>query len=722
MASDHPAPRRIVSPLVLAALTVSFAIVCLSAQDGAPRVPARIRGFTTAASATEAALEQAFKASLSAKDAEADFDLLTAEPHHVGSPYDITLADEVAARFASFGMEVSRYEYSVLVPWPTDRHVDIVLPDSVRLEVDEEKLPGDVWAAKPGILPAYNAYSPSGDVTGDIVYVNYGGPADYDTLQQLGIDVAGKIVLARYGSGWRGIKAKVAAEHGAVACLIYSDPRDDGYFQGPAYPDGPYRGLGMIQRGSVMDMPRRPGDPSTPDRPSKPGVERLRFDQIDTLAKIPVQPMAGREALELLKRLGGPVAPEAWRGALPTTYRIGAGPVRVHVRLQMDYGQRRLINVVGRIPGAEFPDQWVILGSHRDAWVYGAADPESGQTAVINVARALGGLLKRGWRPERSVLVASWDGEEPGLLGSTEWVEDLAGELSAKAVAYINLDPGAAGPYFSTSAVHSLGPFLREVAASVDSDLPGKTLYDRWLNRPRDQVLAQAGAPPAVGALGSGSDYTPFLDHLGIAAIDLGLNGPGDNGTYHSLYDHPGWFKRYIDPDFHINVRASQVTGVALLRFANAELLPFDYAVYGQQILAYVNEVERSATSAWANGARGLDFQNLRRATQTMIKAGADLTAEGDALLARPRDSAALGRINRRQILAERALLAPAGLPDRPWFRHVIYAPGLYTGYDVKTIPGVREAVEGKNFSRAVEQAQVLIRALDRAAAALSGK
>ena len=692
------------------------------------RVPpsaTRVRGFSVTASGAETTLERTFKASLSAKEAEADFDVLTREPHHVGSPYDITLADEIGNRFTSFGLDVSRYEYSVLVPWPTERLVDIVAPDAVRLDVDEEELPGDPWAAKPGILPAYNAYSPSGDVTGDVVYVNYGVPADYDTLQQLGISVAGKIVLARYGGGWRGIKPKVAAEHGAIACLIYSDPRDDGYFQGDAYPDGPYRGMGMIQRGSVMDMPTLSGDPSTPGRPSKPGVPRLPLDEITTLAKIPVQPMAARPALELLKRLGGPLAPEAWRGALPITYHIGAGPAKVHIRLQMDYGQRRLINVVARITGSEFPDEWVILGAHHDAWVYGAADPESGQTAMINVARGFGRLLKSGWRPRRSVLIASWDGEEPGLLGSTEWVEDLGDELSAKTVAYINLDPGATGPYFSTSAVHSLAPFLRDVAKSVDADLPGKTLFDRWLNRPRDQALTQRAAQPAVGALGSGSDYSAFLDHLGIAAIDLSMNGPGDNGTYHSLYDDPDWFKRYIDPGFQINVRTSQVTGLTVLRLANADVLPFDYAAYGHQILDYVSEIERSATTVWANGARGIDFPGLRRATQAMIKAGGELSAEGDALANRPADgnsSAALARVNRRLILAERAFVVPEGLPDRPWFRHVIYAPGLYTGYDVKTLPGIREAVEGKNFTRAVEQAQVAIRAVDRAGAVLAGK
>ena len=708
---------------VAAVSAILLAIVDLTAQNAAPS-SSRIHGFSGVDSAAETAVEQTFKAALSPKAASDDFDVLTAEPHHVGSPYEIELADFVADRFKNFGLDVSRYEYSVLVPWPVERRIDIVEPDSVSLPVDEEIVPGDKYASKPGILPAYNAYSPSGDVTSDVVYVNYGVPADYDVLKSLGVSVAGKIVLARYGGSWRGIKPKVAAEHGAVACLIYSDPHDDGYFQGSVYPDGPFRGWGMIQRGSVMDMPFRPGDPSTPDRPSKAGVERLPMDRIDTLAKIPVQPMAYRQAMELLKRLNGKMAPEAWRGALPITYHVGPGPLKVHLKLQMDYGQRRLINVVGRITGSQFPDEWVIVGSHRDAWVFGAADPESGQVAVINAAREMGALLKQGWRPKRTLVFASWDGEEPGLLGSTEWVEDFASELAGKAVAYINLDPGATGPFFSTSAVYSLAPFLREVAKSLDSDVAGKSLYDQWLAHVREQSppgeIPPATVPP-VGALGSGSDYSAFLDHLGIASIDLSLNGPGDSGTYHSQYDDPDWFKKYIDPDFHISVRASQVTGITAMRLADADLLPFDYRAYGQQMLDYVTEIEQQAKSAWPNGINALGFGPLRRALQAFMKAGDDLSNEEDALLNGSPDRAALARLNRRAIMAERDLTEPAGLPDRPWFRHVVYAPGLYTGYAVKTLPGIREAVEGGNFNRVAEQSQVITRAVQRATRTLAG-
>jgi N-acetylated-alpha-linked acidic dipeptidase len=696
----------------LAASVCVATAVWLSAQ--APTTPpGRIRGFSAESSAAETARERELKAMPDAKTAEADFDVMTAEPHHTGSPYEIKLADYVSDQFKKIGIESTKYEYSVLLPWPKQRRIDIVAPDQVRLEVEEEKIRGDQWADKPGILPAYNAYSPSGDLTGEIVYVNFGIPADYETLDKLGISVKGKIVLARYGGSWRGIKPKVAAEHGAIACIIYSDPHEDGYFQGDVYPDGPFRGWGMIQRGSVMDMPRYPGDPSTPDRPSKPGVERIPMDKIETFAPIPVQPMSYRDGVELLKRLKGPVAPEAWRGALPITYRIGPGPAKVHMNLQMDYGQRRVIDVVGKITGAVAPDEWIIVGSHRDAWTFGASDSVSGHVSMMAVARGMSELMKKGWKPRRSVLFISWDGEEQGLLGSTEWVEDLTTELKAKAAVYVNRDAGAGGLNFGGSAVHSLTPFVHELSQSVQPEGTTRTLYDGWLERSREQTPG-VKAPP-VGALGSGSDYTAFLDHVGIASMDMGLSGRGGEGSYHSTYDNPTWFKKYIDPQFKFSVLAAQLTGVALLRLADAEVLPFDYEIYGSQIHEYVGEIEQQATKASADGAKKVDFAGLRSAAEAFAKAGADLRARSESLLNAPATSTALAEINHRLIMAERDLIEPAGLPDRPWYRHVVYAPGLYTGYGVKTIPGVREAVDAGNYTRASEQAAIVIRALQRA-------
>jgi N-acetylated-alpha-linked acidic dipeptidase len=688
--------------------------------DGA----ARLRGFTAASSGDELARERELKASPSAKANEADFDVMTAEPHHIGSPYEIKLADYVADQFKALGIEPTKYEYSVLLPWPKQRRIDIVAPEQKRLEVEEEKIRGDQWADKPGILPAYNAYSPSGDVTGDVVYVNFGVPADYETLDKLGISVKGKIVIARYGGSWRGIKPKVAAEHGAIACIIYSDPHEDGYFQGDVYPDGPFRGAGMIQRGSVMDMPRYPGDPSTPGRPSKPGVERLPIDKIETLSPIPVQPMSYRDGVEILKRLAGPVAPPEWRGALPITYHIGPGPAKIHMNLQMDYGQRRLIDVVGRIPGAVAPDEWVVVGSHRDAWTFGASDSVSGHVSMMAVARAMSEMMKTGWRPRRTVLFVSWDGEEPGLLGSTEWVEDLATELGAKVAVYMNRDAGADGAMFSSSAVHSLTPFIHELAQSFHAGGSTTSLYDDWLARSREQSKApdgEAWSAPPVGALGSGSDYTAFLDHVGITSMDMGLSGKGDDGSYHSTYDNPTWFKKYLDPGFKFSVLASQVTGVALLRLADADVLPFDYEVYGKQIRQYVDEIEKQATKASPAGAKTVDFAGLIAAADAFARAGADVRGQGDALLSSGANAATLAELNHRLMMTERDLIEPAGLPDRPWYRHVIYAPGLYTGYGVKTIPGVREAVDAGNYPRASEQAAIVIRALQRATKTLRG-
>jgi N-acetylated-alpha-linked acidic dipeptidase len=716
----------------LAAVLSIAAAVWLSVPGTAQTTTALIRGFSGPSSAAEVARERELKAMPSAKVAEADFDVMTAEPHHTGSPYEIKLADYVADAFKGLGMETTKYEYSVLLPWPKQRRIDIVAPDQVRLEVEEEKIRGDQWADKPGILPAYNAYSPSGDVTGEIVYVNFGVPADYETLKKLGIDVKGKIVLARYGGSWRGIKPKVAAEQGAIACIIYSDPHEDGYFQGDVYPDGPFRGWGMIQRGSVMDMPRYPGDPSTPDRPSKPGVARLPMDKIETFAPIPVQPMSYRDGVELLKRLKGPVAPLEWRGALPITYHIGPGPAKVHMNLQMDYAQRRVIDVVARIDGASAPDEWIIVGSHRDAWTFGASDSVSGHVSMMAVARAMSEMMRRGWRPRRSVLFVSWDGEEQGLLGSTEFVEDLTSELRAKTAVYDNRDAGAGGPNFNGSAVHSLTPFIHELAQSIQADGSSKSLYDAWLERSREAAPARENRPmlkaPPVGALGSGSDYTAFLDHVGIASIDMGLNGLDGDGTYHSTYDNPAWFKKYIDPQFKYSVLAALVTGVSLLRLADAEVLPFDYEVYGKQILEYAEDIEQQATNASPADAKKIDFAGLKAAADAFARAGGAVRSRGETMLngaggagAASTGTAAFAEMNHRLIMAERDLVEPAGLPDRPWYRHVIYAPGLYTGYGVKTIPGVREAVDAGNYARAAEQATIVIRALQRATKTLQG-
>ena len=611
----------------------------------------------------------------------------------------------------------------MLLPWPGRRRIDVVAPDTLKLEVEEEKIRGDQWADKPGILPAYNAYSPSGDVTGEIVYVNYGIPADYDTLKTLGIDVKGKIVLARYGGSWRGIKPKVAAEHGAIACIIYSDPHEDGYFQGDVYPDGPFRGWGMIQRGSVMDMPRYPGDPSTPGRPSKPGVERLAMDKIETFAPIPVQPLSYRDGLELLKRLKGPVAPEAWRGSLPLTYHIGPGPAKVHMSLQMEYAQRRLINVVGRIAGAVAPDEWIIIGSHRDAWTFGASDSVSGHVSMMSVARAMGDMMKKGWKPRRSVLFVSWDGEEQGLLGSTEWVEDLAAELKAKAAIYVNRDAGAGGLTFGASAV-ALADALSARAGAVDPAGRRGDVALRRLARARARTVT--GARRSAGARGAAGRRARLRIRLHGVSRSHRRRVAGHGAQRPRRRRQLSLDVR--QPDLVQEIHRSGVQIQRARRAGDRRRAAPARRRRGAAVRLRVRTAGRfSSTSARSKNRRPPRRRRTRRPLispacgpprEAFTKAGADVRARGESLLAAAGGAAtaqAFADMNRRLIMAERDLIEPAGLPDRPWYRHVIYAPGLYTGYGVKTIPGVREAIDSGNHARAAQQATLVIRALQRA-------
>src|SRR5206468_757317 len=465
------------------ARSLPLLVLCVAAAGlAADAPPESLIGFSPARVAGQRSLEQRFDAALDPAELKEWMRRLSARPHHLGSPYGKDNAEFIAAQFRSWGFDTKIEEFRVLFPTPKTRVMEMVAPTPFRAALAEPALKEDATSDQAAEqLPVYNAYSIDGDVTGDLVYVNQGVPRDYEELERRGIDVKGKIVLTRYGGSWRGIKPKVAAEHGAIGCIIYSDPRDDGYFQGDVYPDGPNRGWGMIQRGSVMELPRYPGDPSTPNGPSTAGAERLAVENIPTLPTIPVQPMSYRDGIEILKRLKGPVAPEAWRGALPITYHVGPGPAKIHMALQMNYGQRRLINVTGRIAGGEFPDEWIIIGSHRDAWVFGASDSVSGHVSMMTVARGLSEMMKNGWKPRRSILFVSWDGEEPGLLGSTEWVEDRESELKAKTAVYINRDAGAGGPFCSGSAVHSLTPFVHELEQSVDGDQTSKHQYGSWL-------------------------------------------------------------------------------------------------------------------------------------------------------------------------------------------------------------------------------------------------
>jgi len=709
--------RRLVAFGSVAFLAIATLLAAtLGAQGAAPARAVTLRQ-----------LEEQLRTVPSATEMAADERAMTKEPHHAGTEAQRRTAEYDAGRLREWGYDVKLYEYDVLVPYPKERKVELVAPEAYTLPLDEPPIAEDpdtsvVLDPVKGALPPFNAYTPSGNVTGELVYANYGLPGDYDRLAALGVDVKGKIVLTRYGATWRGIKPKVAAEHGAIACLIYSDPKDDGFVRGEVYPKGPWRPEGAVQRGSVMDMPRYPGDPTTPGEASKGNVKRIPLDQVTTLSPIPVHPLNYRDALPLLKALGGPVAPDAWKGGLPIAYHVGPGPARVHVKLEMDYALRPIVNVIGWLRGREEPDRWVMAGGHRDAWTFGGRDPISGAASLLETARAIGTLAQSGWRPRRTIAFASWDGEDYGLLGSTEWVEEFARDAGANGVVYINRESYVAGP-FGAEASHSLAPFLYAVTRDGrDPGKPERSLYDAWLadEQPAERQGRPAegrpsGSQPNVGALGSGSDYTAFLDHAGVSSIDLGFNGP--NGLYHSLYDTRSYFEKFGDPGFTYGVELARVVGVMVLRLAEQPVLPFDHRAYANQILRYVGEIEKLGTGK--PGFDAVPITNVRAAAEAFGAAGDRANARAAALGGTEQDRAARARLNAALLQVERDLLDERGLPDRPWFRHLIYAPGFYTGYAVKTLPGVREAIESGRMDVAAEQARRLEEALRRAARTL---
>jgi N-acetylated-alpha-linked acidic dipeptidase len=533
------------------------------------------------------------------------------------------------------------------------------------------------------------------------VYVNYGVPEDYEYLAKQGIDVKGKIVIARYGKSWRGTKPKVAAEHGAVGCLIYSDPRDDGYFQGDVYPKGAMRPPDGVQRGSVMDMPVYVGDPLSPGWASEPGSKRLAMAESKILMKIPVMPISYADATPLLQNLGGPVAPEGWRGALGFTYHIGPGPATAHFKLDFDNSTRPLHDVIATIPGSVYPDEWIVYGNHHDGWVNGAHDPLSGAVSLLETARALAELQKQGWRPKRTIVLALWDGEEFGLLGSTEWAEKHQDELARKAAVYINSDSNAKGT-LGTSGSHTLEYFMSEVLRDLKDPESGKTLLEaaRARRNRGDTPQGDEQQPPGfhIGALGAGSDYVAFLDHIGVASLNVGFGGPNLGGVYHSIYDDPAWFERFGDPGFVYGAALSQVTVTTLLRLADAPLLPFEFGEFTTTLRRYVDEIKKLA------GAK-VDFQPV---LGELNKTESDSKAYEAAMSgsAAWRDSVKLAKVNEALFETERALTLAKGLPGRDWYRHQIYAPGLYTGYGVKTLPGIREAVEASRWDEANREVQ----------------
>jgi len=712
------------------ALTLLLA-TALTAQT--PTKP--IYGFADAAK--QHALEAKFDAALSRENQEAWLKRLAARPHHVGSPYGKENAELIASLFRSWGYDTAIERFDVLFPTPKTRVVELIAPERFRAKLAEPALAEDATSGQAAeILPPFNAYSIDGDVTGELVYVNYGIPKDYEVLERNGIDVRGKIVIARYGGSWRGIKPKVAAEHGAIGCLIYSDPRDDGYFQGDVYPKGAYRSDGSAQRGSVADMPTYPGDPLTPGVGATANAKRLDRRDAATITKIPVLPISYGDALPLLRALGGPVAPTDWRGALPITYHLGAGPARVHMKLEFDWKLVPAYDVIARLRGSDLADQWILRGNHHDGWVHGARDPISGMVALMEEARAVAELTKSGWRPRRTIVYAGWDAEEPGLLGSTEWVETHLAELKEHAAVYINSDSNSRG-FLDVGGSHTLERLVTEVARDVEDPQRGVSVLQRLVafemtqaTQPEKQKEIRERTLMRLDALGSGSDYTPFLQHAGIASLNVGYGGEGEYGVYHSAYDSIDHFLRFGDPKFDYGIAQAKTTGRMTLRLANADFLPFQITTFADTVSRYASEIETLVKSM-----REETEEKNRQIRERTMELAADPTkpfampkmeepvpflalsplqnAVAHLKNAARAFDAAASHDDKVIMRLEQALTREQGLPMRPWYKHHVYAPGFYTGYGVKTLPGVREAIEQRKWKEANEQVVILAEVLE---------
>ena len=723
--------------------TVILLLSTLTLAAAPAEEPVPLQGFSLNAARAEREWEGKFRSIPSPDNLRDYMKRLSARPHHVGSPYDKENAEWILSRFKEWGWDAHIENFEVLFPTPKERLVELVEPTKFTAKLEEPTVPEDPTSSQHDEqLPTYNAYSRDGDVTGPLVYVNYGVPEDYEQLERLGISVQGAIVIARYGGSWRGIKPKVGAEHGAVGCLIYSDPRGDGYFQGDVFPAGAFRPREGVQRGSVMDDTLYPGDPLTPGVGATKAAKRLPLEDVQTITKIPVLPISYGDAQPLLAALKGPMAPEQWRGALPFPYHLGPGPAKVHLKVKSNWDIKTLYDVIARVGGSEYPDEWVVRGNHHDAWVNGAEDPISGLVAELEEARAFGELLKQGWKPKRTLIYCAWDGEEPALLGSTEWAEEHADELSRHAVAYLNSDSNGRG-YLFMGGSHSLEKFINGVARDIEDPEKKISVWKRSQLRriegassPEERQEARERPDLRIGALGSGSDYGAFVDHLGIASLNLGYGGEDGGGIYHSIYDDFYWYTHFGDTSFVYGRALAQTAGTAVMRLADAELLPFDFSDFADTIHKYTDdlkkllkskqdevrernkEIEEGVFTATADPQKSfvppkpeevppyLNFAPLENATDALTqsaqryrKAVEKANANGGAALA----SAPLSPLNELLVQSEQKLTSPEGLPGRPWYRHEIYAPGVYTGYGVKTMPVVRESIEQKKWKQADE-------------------
>ena len=735
-----------------------FVLVQSSWSQSLPTGSERLYGYTAKSSKVQREWEKKFQDGISRDNLRESMRRLTARPHHVGSPYDKDNAEWMLARFKEWGFDAHIETFQVLFPTPKERLVEMLEPTKFRAKLQEPVLAIDPTSNQTSEqLPTYNAYSADGDVTAPLVYVNYGRREDYEDLDRLGISVKGAIVIARYGKSWRGIKPKVAGERGAIGCIIYSDPRDDGYFNGDDYPTGGYRPKEGVQRGSVMDTDH-PGDPLTPGVGATVDAKRLAISEARTITKIPVLPISYGDALPLLTALKGPVAPEAWRGSLPMTYHVGPGPTKVHLKVASNWDTKPVYDVIAKLQGSELPNQWVLRGNHHDAWVNGAEDPISGMVTVLEEARMLGELRKQGWAPKRTIIYCAWDGEEPGLLGSTEWVETHRTELQEHGVAYVNSDANDRG-FFDAGGSHDLERLINDVARGISDPEKDMSIWQRTrLNEiakaktkeDRDNIRKRADL--RIGTLGDGSDYTPFLDFAGVPALDIGFGGEAEADAYHSIYDDFYWYTHFVDPDFIYGRALAQTGGTTVMRLANAEVIPYEYTGVADNIGKYVTDLEKllkdkqeefternlelseGVFTATADPQKKsvpppretvppfMNFAPLKNGVEA-IKHSAEryqtalAKAQADGVPDLPQP--VLDSVNASLLKVQRTFLTELGLPRRPWFKHAIYAPGAYTGYGAKPLAAVREYMDEKKWEEADGQVAPLGKVLQDVAVAI---
>ncbi len=694
-------------------------------------------------------LETAFDKNLNIESIDENLKFLSSKPHHLSSPGSKANAEYILGLYKKWGWDAEIETSHVLFPTPKTRVLEMTSPTSYKAILKEPRISEDPDSGQKGQLPTYNAYSADGDVSGELVFVNYGLPDDYKELDKMGIDVSGKIVIAKYGHSWRGTKPKVAQEHGAIGCIIYSDPMDDGYFEGDVYPKGAFKNEYGVQRGSVMDMVIYPGDPLTPGIGATKDAKRYDRNEAPNLLKIPVLPISYHDATPLLKALEGPVVPNGWQGGLPFAYHIGPGKTKVRLRVEFNWDIVPCYNVIAKIKGSKYPDEWIIRGNHQDAWVNGAADPISGLSAMLEEAKSIGNLLKTGWKPDRTLVYCSWDGEEPGLLGSTEWLETHQKELQQKAVVYINSDNNERGFLYAQGS-HALEPLMDGIAKTVIDPQTNVSIFDR--KRAASAIFADNTSTKEdkmnetslkLGAMGSGSDYSAFIQHAGIPALNLGFGGEGNGGEYHSIYDTYHHFTTFKDPGLKYEVTLAQTAGRAVLRLANADVLPFDFSHLYKTINGYADELEKLlndsrkstqleneliATNAYQlaqDPAKNLmvpkaksevpflDFSPLQNALANLKRDADSLQIAYQKNIS---DKKANPSFNQSLYRAEQQLLNKEGLPRRDWYKHTIYAPGFYTGYGVKTMPGIREAIEQRNWQEAQQQININAEVIDRLA------